>query len=255
MLLKYVSQCRNCRELKEQNLRGDGLLGDINLSSGVVVGITLTNTVNLVVDRGTVMVTHLTGAGNSPLDVGRMPGTDTGDLAETLVGLARQLLGTPTGGDTGVTVTLGDGDNINHLILLEDGVDGERLLEETVAELDLVSDGATVDLDLHKMGLLLLEGSLADLGVRKETDDSAVLLDALELAVDGRTAVLGVLLGVLGEGLLLGLVPVLVEAALELVAQVLSPDGGERAETAGSLDILHFIRIPGSIHILSTGQQ
>jgi hypothetical protein len=32
-------------------------------------------------------------------------------------------------------------------------------------EVDLVSDGATVDLDLHKVGLLLLDGSLADLGI------------------------------------------------------------------------------------------
>jgi len=195
-----------------------------------------------VVNRGTVVVTVLTGTGNSPLDVGRMPGTDTSDLAETLVGLARKLLGAPTSSDTGVTVTLGDGDDIDHLVLLEDGVDGDRLLEEAVAELDLVGNGATVDLDLHKVGLLLLKGSLADLGMGQNTDDGAVLLDALELAGDGGAVVLGVLLGVLGESLLLGLVPVLVEATLDLVAQVLSPHGGERAEAAGSLDVLLLVR-------------
>ena len=75
------------------------------------------------VDRGTVVVTHLTSTGNRPLDVGRMPGTDTGDLAETLVSLTRELLGAPTSGDTGETVTLGDGDDVDHLVLLEDGVD------------------------------------------------------------------------------------------------------------------------------------
>jgi hypothetical protein len=46
-----------------------------------------------------------------------------------------------------------------------------------------------------------------------------------------------VLLGVAGESLLLALVPVLVEAALELVAQVLGPDSSERAETTGSLNV------------------
>jgi hypothetical protein len=190
-----------------------------------------------VVARGTVVVTHLTGTGNSPLDVARVPGTNTSDLAETLVSLTGQLGGTPTGGNTLETVTLGDGDDVDHLVLLEDGVDVDGLLEEVAGEVNLVGDGATVDLDLHKVGLLLLDGSLADLGVGEDTDDSAVLLDALELTGDGGTGRLGVRLGVLGEGLLLGLVPVLVEATLDLVAQVLSPDGGERAETAGSLDV------------------
>lgn len=183
------------------------------------------------------VVTHLTGTGNSPLDVVRVPSTNTGDLTQTLVSLAGQLGGAPTGGDTGETVTLGDGDDINHLVLLEDGVDVDGLLEQVAGEVNLVGDLATVDLDLHKVGLLLLDGGRADLGVGEHTDDSAVLLDALKLAGDGGTAGLGVLLGVLGESLLLALVPVLVEATLDLVTQVLSPDGGEGAETTGSLDV------------------
>lgn len=218
-------------------IRSNLLLGDIELGGGVALIGTLANTEDLVVARGTVVVTHLTGTGNSPLDVARVPGTDTSDLAETLVRLAGQLGGTPTGGDTLETVTLGDGNNVNHLVLLEDGVDVDGLLEEVAGKVNLVGNGAAVDLDLHKVGLLLLDGGLADLGVGEDTDDSAVLLDALELTGDGGTGRLGVLLGVLGEGLLLGLVPVLVEATLDLVAQVLSPDGGERAETAGSLDV------------------
>lgn len=45
------------------------------------------------------------------------------------------------------------------------------------------------------------------------------------------------LLGILGEGLLLALVPVLVESALDLVAQMFSPDGGKGSQSTRSLDI------------------
>lgn len=217
----------------ERDIRSDGLLGDIEFSGGVTLVGTLSNTVDLVVDRGTVVVTHLTSTGNSPLDVVRMPSTDTSNLTETLVCLARKLLGAPTRGDTVETVTLGDGNDIDNLVLFKDAVDIDGLLEETVGEVNLVGNGATVDLDFHQVSLLLLEGGLADLSVGEDTDDGAVLLDALEFA----GTALGVLLGVASESLLLALVPVLVEAALELVAQVLGPDSSERAETTGSLNV------------------
>lgn len=223
--------------MRGKHIRSNLLLSDINLSGGAVLSIGLTDSVNLVINRSTVMVTHLTSTGNSPLDVGRMPSTNTGDLSETLVSLSRQLLGTPTGSNTVVSVTLGDGDDINHLILLKDGVNANGLLKQILTERDLVGDAAAVDLNLHEMGLLLLKGSLADLGVGKNTHDSAVLLDTLELAGDAGALGLGVLLGVLGESLLLRLVPILVEATLDLVRQVLGPHGGEGAQATGSLDV------------------
>lgn len=223
--------------VREATERGDALLGGVELSRGRSLVSTVGDAVDLLAKLGTVVVTVLTGSGNGEHDVRRVPGTDTGDLTETTVGLPGKLLGAPTSSNTLVTVTLGNGDDVNGLVLLEDRLDVNGLLEVLLGEVNLVRDGATVDLDLHQVRLLLLEASLADLGVGKDTDDRAVLLDALELTGDRLTVVLGVLLGVLGEGLLLRAVPVLVESALELVRKVLSPDGGERAETTGSLDV------------------
>ena len=71
----------------------------------------------------------------------------------------------------------------------------------------------------------------------ENTDDSAIPLDALEFAGDSRTGRLGVLLGVFSEGLLLTLIPVLVESASDFVAQVLGPNSGERSETTRSLNV------------------
>ena len=166
-----------------------------------------------------------------------MPSTNTSDLAETLVSLARKLLGTPTVSSTLESVTLGNTNDVDTLVLLEDRADLNGLLEQSVSELNLVSHRSTVDLDLHEVSLLLAKTGLANLGVRKDTDNGAVLPDTLELTGDGLATVLGVLLGVLGEGLLLAAVPVLVEAALDLVGEMGRPDGGEGAETAGSLDV------------------
>lgn len=166
-----------------------------------------------------------------------MPCTDTSNLAETLVSLARKLLGSPSVGNTLEAVTLGDSNDIDVLVLLEDGRNLNGLFEEFVTEVDLVSDRSTIDLDLHEVSLLLGETSLADLSMGEDTDDRAVFADALELTLDGLATILSVLLGVAGEGLLLGSVPVLVESALDFVRKVVGPNGGEGAEAARGLDI------------------
>ena len=153
------------------------------------------------------------------------------------MGLSWELLGSPTVSNTLETVTLGDSNNIDVLILFEDGGDINGLLKEVVSVVDLVGDGSTVQLDFHEVSLLLPQTSLADLRVGKNADNSAVFADALELASSRLATVLSVLLGVPGEGLLLRSVPVLVEPAFELFGKVRSPDGGEGAEAAGSLNV------------------
>jgi len=217
---------------------GDSLLGNVELSRSRSLVVSLSDTVDLLVDLGTVVVTVLTSTGNREHDLRRVPRSDTRDLSETLVGLTRKLLGSPTVGNTLESVTGGDTDDVDVLVLLEDRGDVDGLLEVRLGELDLVGDRTSVDLDLHEVSLLLLETGLADLGVGEDTDDGAVLGDALEFTGDRRLGSrFGVLLGVLGEGLLLRPVPVAVEATLDFVGKVLGPNGGEGSETAGSFDV------------------
>ena len=168
-----------------------------------------------------------------------MPCTNTGDLAETLVSLARKFLGAPSVGDTLESVTPGDGNDVDVFVLLKDGANFDGLLKELVAKVDLVGDGASVDLDLHEVGLLLAETSLADLGVGKDADDSAILANALELASNRLATILGVLLSIPGESLLLGAVPVLVEPTLDCVGEMVGPDSGEGSEATGGFDVAH----------------
>lgn len=182
-------------------------------------------------------VLTLTGTSNREHDLRRMPCTNTSDLAKTLVSLARKLLGTPTMGDTLESVTLGDTNDIYTLILLENGSDLNWLLEQAMGEFNLVGYRATVDLDLHKVGLLLAETGLADLCVGKNTDDGAVFADTLEFTGNRLAAILSVLLGVSGERLLLRSVPVLVESTLDFVGEMGGPDGGESAQATGCLDV------------------
>jgi len=219
----------------EATHRGNSLLGRIVVALGVLRIFTLTDTVDLLVDLGTVMVTVLTSTRDLELNASRMPSTDTGNLTETTVSLTRKTGNTPTSDNTINTATLCNTDAINHLVLLEDGVNLDLFLEKTNAEVNLSGDITTVNLDLLNVGLLLTDLDLGDLGVDDHTDDVAVLLGTGEFL--SHVTVFGVLFGVLSESFLLALVPVLVEATLDLVTQVFSEHRGESAEATRSLDV------------------
>jgi len=153
------------------------------------------------------------------------------------VGFPGKLLGSPAMSNALETVTLCNSNNVDVLVLFKDSGDFNRLLEETMSEVDLVGDGSAVQLDLHEVSLLLVQASLADLSVGKNADNSAVFADALKLTSSRLALILSVLLGITGEGLLFRSIPVLVEPSPEFFGEVRSPDSGESAEAARSLNI------------------
>ena len=183
------------------------------------------------------MIPVLTGTSHSPLHMRGMPRSDTSNFAKTFVRLPRQLLGTPSASDALETVTFRNSNCINHLVLFEDRANLDRLLEESLAKIDLLRDTPTINLNLHQMCFLLLERGLVDLGVGKDANNSTVFPDTFEFTIYWLARVLSVLLGVLGKCLLLRLIPILVKSSLDFIAEMLCPDSGEGAKAARSLDI------------------
>jgi len=107
----------------ETSERGDVLLNGISSGGGIVgdtADLTSTETVDLLVDLGTGVVTLLTSSGDRPFDGSGMPSTDTSNLSETSVSLSLELLGTESLNNTLVTFTLGYTNGINNFVSFED---------------------------------------------------------------------------------------------------------------------------------------
>mmetsp|Transcript_16940 Transcript_16940/g.30735 ORF Transcript_16940/g.30735 Transcript_16940/m.30735 type:complete len:372 (+) Transcript_16940:253-1368(+) len=224
--------------MDESTHGGDTLLGQISISLTTSIVTLLTNTVNLLVHLSTMEVTVLTSTRHRIRNTGRMPRSNTGNLTQTTMGLTGKTSDTPTGGDSLITMTLGDTKNINELILGEDGVNSDLLLEKTLGEVNLGTGISTsIDLDLHDVRLLDTQMKLLHLGVGDDTNSLAELADALELGLNILSVVFGVLLGVLGVSLSLGLVPVLVRTTLELFTQMLRENGGQGTKTTGGFKV------------------
>jgi len=155
-----------------------------------------------------VVITELTSSGDLETNSGGMPSSDTSDLSETSMGLSGESLSTESLGNTSVTLTLGDTEDVDHFVLVEDLGNSDFLFEMLLGEVDLLGDGTTVDLDFEDVSLLLSKVELIQLGVDDDSDDLAIFLNSVKLALDG--LFIAPFLGVLGESLLLGVHPVLV---------------------------------------------
>lgn len=216
---------------------GDLLVSDILLGGSAVSQRSVSDSVNLLVQFGSVVVTQLSGSGNGELDSGWMPSTNTSDLSKTSMGLLLQVSNSESLDDSGDSLTSGDSDNVDHLVLLEDLINLDLLLEKSVGEIDLLGNSSSVDLNFDDVVLLLSEVELVHLGVGDNSDDGTVLLDSFEWDLDVLGGILGNSLLVLGEGLSLGGLPVLVESSQGVFVQLVGPDGGQGSESSWGFDV------------------
>jgi len=143
----------------ETTQRSDGLFSQIGSSGGVVsttfILDTNTNSVDFLVHFSSVVVTQLTGSGDGESYSSRMPSSDTSDLSETSMGLSGESLGTESAGNTFITLTLGNTEDINHFILINNLRNSDFLFEVLLGEINLLGDITTVDLDFEDVSLLL----------------------------------------------------------------------------------------------------
>jgi len=198
----------------------DVLDGDIELRRAILLSrfgqARLANAVDFLVDLRAMVIAFLTSASNGELHTRWMPSANTSDLAETLVCLSWEFLCVPTAGDTLETLSLGDADAIDHLVLVEDAVEGDLLLEVLLGPVDFLGNSSAINLDFHDVGFLVDNSNLSNLSVCNNSNNSSVLLELSNFSFNKRF-VFHVSFGVLCEGLLLRLEPVLIKSTSNFI--------------------------------------
>merc|ERR1719219_3384481 len=176
--LTVVGEAADGVDRLDGEIGGGGAIVQVDLA---VLGLVASaDSVDLLVDLHTVMVTLLTASSNGKADSRWMPRTNTGDLSQTSMRLSRQLLGAPSAGHTLSSVTLGHTNGVKVVVLCEHVTDTDLLLEQASGKVYLGGTVATVDLELDDMSLLLLERQKFHLGVSDKSYNFALLFDLAE---------------------------------------------------------------------------
>jgi len=177
--------------MRETSHWSDGLVSQVVLSARVVLDHfailhmnTSSNPVDLLVYLSSMSISLLSCSGDSELDSGRMPGSNTGHFPEPLVGLSRQFLAVPSGGHSLESMAFRDSNAVNEFVLRKDRGDRDTLFQVSSGKVDLLADCPSIYLDLHDMGLLLAFLEQLHLSVSDHSHDRAVLGHPLQVSVD-----------------------------------------------------------------------
>ncbi|CAL4200439.1 unnamed protein product, partial [Meganyctiphanes norvegica] len=135
--------------------------------------------------------------------------TNTGNLTKTFMRLPGKFLCVPAGSYTFHTLSFCNTNNVNHFILSKDFSNWNLLLEMSNGKVNLISNGSTIQLDLHDVCLLDAFTQELDLGVGNNPHNTAILLNFGKVSFNLFLAyVISPLFGCIGESPLLRLVPV-----------------------------------------------
>jgi len=173
--------------MRESTKRSNILLNGISFAHSIIRSTTngsSTNTVDLLVEFSSGVVTELTTSGNSPLDCRWMPGSNTSNLADTSMRASLQTSNSESLDNTLSSLTSGNSDGINALGLLEDFRNFNFLLELSVSPINLSSNITSIKLDFHDMCLQLSKIELVNLSSTDDADGGTVLLHAFKVSLD-----------------------------------------------------------------------
>merc|ERR1719334_2511214 len=184
------------------------------------------------------MVSLLTSSRYSELNSAWMPSSNTSNLPQTLVSLPRELLGVPPACNTFKSMTLGNTNDINHFILGKDSTNWNLLLKMISGEIDLVSNGAPIKLDLHDVSLLLPTSKDFHLGMNNNPDCGAVFFHLSQILLNFLLSkIISPFSARFGKSLLLGLRPILVKSPLGLFTNMFCPNGLKCPHTTWSFNV------------------
>jgi len=147
------------------------------------------------------METQLTHSAYSVSDVGWMPSSDTSYSSPTSMCLLLQMFNTISLDHTSNSLTLGNTNHVDVLILLEHLINSNFLLQQSFGIIYLLFNCSTINLDFENVILLLSEVQFVHLGVSNNSNNLAIFDNSLELNLD--VLAILILLGMLSESLLL----------------------------------------------------